>query len=161
MLNTSALVLNASYEPLGIVSSERAITLMVMDQATLVSGTGRQIRSQNLTIEEPSVLVMRRMVKTRRDHVVPLSRKALFSRDAHKCAFCGEPGDTIDHVIPRSKGGRHTWKNVVTACVECNSKKADRTPEEASMPLIYQPFEPTRQGMMLARKRPEWDQWLS
>jgi 5-methylcytosine-specific restriction endonuclease McrA len=162
MLGSSTLCLNASYEPLGIISMERAVTLVVLDRATMIKGTGRFISSPSISIERPSVIVMNRMVKTQRGKMpVPLSRKALFSRDGGKCAFCGDPGDTIDHVQPRSKGGKHTWSNVVTACVRCNSIKADRTPEEADMPLRYKPFEPTRQGMILARRRPEWEEYLS
>jgi 5-methylcytosine-specific restriction endonuclease McrA len=161
VLGTAVLCLNATYQPLGIISTERAVTLLVLDRAAMLTGTGDMVNSQKLSIEIPSVIVMKRMVKMRRDHVVPLSRKALFSRDSNKCAFCGEAGDTIDHVNPRSKGGQHTWMNVVTACVPCNSAKADRTPEEAGMPLLYKPFQPTRHGMLLSRKRPEWDQWLS
>ena len=157
----AVLCLNATYEPLGIIGMERAVTLVVTGSADVVLDTGNEIRSQKLAIPEPSVIVMKRMVKARRDQVVPLSRKALFARDNHECAFCEDNrADSIDHVLPRSKGGKHHWNNVVACCTPCNAKKADRTPEEAGMPLRFKPFVPTRSAMMLARRRADWEPFL-
>lgn len=160
MKGSAVLVLNASYEPLGVVSMERAVTLIVMDSARIIVGTGDFIHSPSVTIEEPSVIILNKMVKPPSHRIVPLSRKALFSRDGHKCAFCGGDANTIDHVTPRSKGGKNTWDNVVAACRPCNAEKADRTPEQAGMPLLWQPYNPTRVGMIAARRREDWKEFL-
>lgn len=155
------LVLNASYEPLGVVSLERAITLVVLGDATTVLGTGNYVHSQRLTIEEPSVIALRRMIKMDRSKTVPLSRKALFARDNHECAYCETGGaETIDHVHPKAQGGKHEWLNVVAACASCNHYKRDRTPEQAGMVLRWQPFAPSRAYMLGARNRPEWREYL-
>lgn len=155
------LVLNATYEPLGIISLERAVTLVVLEEAFTVQDTGREFRSPSMSIPEPSVIVLRKMIKVDRSRVVPLSRKALFARDGHQCAFC-ESGkaETIDHVVPRSHGGRHEWTNVVASCAPCNHRKADRTPDQAGMPLRWVPFAPSRAFMLAARNRPEWMEFL-
>ena len=155
------LVLNASYEPLGVVSLERAVVLVVLGDAFTVQDTGREIRSPSMSIPEPSVIVLRKMIRMDRNRTVPLSRKALFARDNHECAFCEEGrAETIDHVFPRSRGGRHEWKNVVASCARCNHFKADRTPEEAGLTLRWVPFEPSRAYMLGARNRPEWKEFL-
>lgn len=155
------LVLNASYEPLGVISMERAVTLVVMNEAFIVQDTGREFRSPSLSIMEPSVIVLRKMIKQDRTRTVPLSRKALFARDHYECAFCEDgKAETIDHVFPRSRGGKHEWKNVVASCAKCNHYKADRTPEEAGLTLRWIPFEPTRAYMLGARNRPEWAEFL-
>lgn len=155
------LVLNVTYEPLGVISLERAVTLVVTGEADIVLGTGEFFRSPSTQIEEPSVIVLRKMIKMDRARSVPLSRKALFARDNYECAFC-ETGkaETIDHVFPKSKGGKHEWTNVVSACAPCNHRKRDRTPEEADMPLRFRPFAPTREFMLGQRNRPEWEQFL-
>lgn len=155
------LVLNASYEPLGVISLERAVTLVVIGDAHIAQDTGNKFSSPSMSIPEPSVIVLRRMVKMERDKSVPLSRKALFARDGQQCAFC-ETGkaETIDHVFPRSRGGRHEWTNVVASCAPCNHFKAARTPEEAGMKLRWVPFAPSRAYMLGARNRPEWQEFL-
>ncbi|TXH43263.1 MAG: HNH endonuclease [Desulfurellales bacterium] len=155
------LVLNATYEPLGVISMERAITLVVLGDADIVLGTGASVRSQHLTIDEPSVIVLRHMIKIARGRAVPLSRKALFARDRGECAFC-ETGkaETIDHVFPRSRGGKHEWMNVVASCARCNHYKRDRTPEEAGLTLRWKPFIPSRAYMLGCRNRPEWIPFL-
>lgn len=155
------LVLNATYEPLGVISLERAVTLVVLGDAHIAQDTGREFRSPSMSVPEPSVIVLRRMIKLDRSRSVPLSRKALFARDGHECGFCKDgKAETIDHVHPRSRGGKHEWTNVVSACAPCNHQKADRTPEEAGMPLRWVPFAPSRAYMLGARNRPEWAEFL-
>lgn len=155
------LVLNATHEPLGVISMERAVTMVILGQASTILGTGREFRSQKITMDQPSVIALHKMVRMDRNRTVPLSRKALFARDNHECAFC-ETGkaETIDHVFPRSRGGKHEWMNVVSSCAPCNHRKRDRTPEEANMPLRFVPFVPSRAYMLGARNRPEWAPWL-
>jgi hypothetical protein len=112
----SALVLNASFEPLSVVSAQRATCLVLAEKADLVEGDGHVLK----------VPFVRRAA---------LSRRAIFARDDHRCQYCGERADSIDHVVPRSKGGPHTWENVAAACRPCNLTKRDRTPDEAGMRL--------------------------
>lgn len=157
----TVLVLNASYEPLGIVSVPRAVTLVVTGRAVTELDSDVPIRSATMELFAPSVIRLTRMVHAPRKRSVPLSRKALFARDAGACQYCGVPAATIDHVLPRSRGGRHTWENVVACCLPCNARKADRTPDEAGMPLMSRPWAPTRVAMLGSRGRPEWTKYLS
>ena len=132
----SALVLNASYEPLSVVSSRRATCLVLSDKAEILEDDGTVLRSERMVFPSPSVIRLRYMVKVPFVRRAALSRRAVFARDDHRCQYCGDPADSIDHVQPRSRGGQHTWENVVAACRPCNLAKRDRTPEEAGMPLI-------------------------
>jgi len=131
----SALVLNASYEPLSVVSSRRATCLILSDKAELVEDDGTLVRSAHLSYPGPSVIRLRYMVKVPYVRRAALSRRAIFARDDHRCQYCGDRADSIDHVMPRSRGGEHTWENVAAACRPCNLGKRDRTPEEAGMRL--------------------------
>lgn len=155
------LVLNATYEPLGVIEIKRAVTLIVTGRATLVLGTGRKVHSETVEMAEPSVIVLTSNKRIDRSRSVPLSRKALFARDNQQCAYC-ETGkaETIDHVFPKSRGGKHEWMNVVSSCGPCNWHKRDRTPEEAGMELRFRPFIPTREFMLGQRNRPEWEPFL-
>lgn len=132
---SSALVLNASYEPLSVVSSRRATCLVLADKADVLEGDGTFLRSERLTFPSPSVIRLRYMVKVPYVRRVALSRRAVFARDEHRCQYCGGRADSIDHVMPRSRGGANTWENVAAACRPCNLSKRDRTPEEAGMRL--------------------------
>ena len=131
----SALVLNASYEPLSVVSSRRATCLVLSEKAELLEHDGALMRSESLTFHRPSVIRLRYMVKVPYVRRTALSRRAIFARDDHRCQYCGDRADSIDHVMPRSRGGEHSWENVVAACRPCNLGKRDRTPEEAGMRL--------------------------
>jgi 5-methylcytosine-specific restriction endonuclease McrA len=131
----SALVLNASYQPLSVVSAQRATCLILAEKADLVEDDGAVIRSASLTIPSPSVIRLRYMVKVPYVRRSALSRRAVFARDDYRCQYCGERADSIDHVLPRSRGGPHTWENVAAACRPCNLNKRDRTPDEAGMRL--------------------------
>ena len=130
-----ALVLNASYEPLSVVSSRRATCLVLSDKADVLEDDGTVIRSETLSFPTPSVIRLRYMVRVPYVRRTALSRRAIFARDDHSCQYCGERADSIDHVMPRSRGGPHAWENVVAACRPCNLGKRDRTPEEAGMRL--------------------------
>lgn len=132
---TGALVLNASFEPLSIVSPQRATCLVLADKADVLEDDGHVIRSENLAVPRPSVIKLRYMVKVPYVRRTALSRRAIFARDDHRCQYCGSRADSIDHVMPRSRGGPHTWENVAAACRRCNTDKRDRTPEEAGMRL--------------------------
>jgi len=131
----NVLVLNASYEPLSIVSFRRATCLVLDDKAEIVEHDGSVLRSPSVTVPVPSVVRLRYMVRVARRRQAVLSRRAVFARDDHTCQYCGGPADSIDHVLPRSRGGGHDWENLVAACRRCNLAKRDRTPEEAGMRL--------------------------
>lgn len=137
-----ALVLNASYEPLSVVSARRATVLLLADKADLISPTGQRFHSERLVIEVPSVVRLRRYVKVPFGRRAALNRRGVFARDRHTCQYCGDPADSIDHVVPRAKGGEHTWENVVAACRPCNVRKRDRFLHETSMALRSTPMPP-------------------
>lgn len=131
-----SLVLNATYEPLGIVSSRRAVCLLLADKAELVEADDGIMRSARITIACPAVIRLRYMVHAPRHRVAAVSRRAVLVRDEYRCQYCGSRADSIDHVVPRSRGGRDVWDNLAAACQPCNSSKRDRTPDEAGMRLI-------------------------
>ncbi len=131
-----ALVLNASYEPLGVVSSRRAVCLVLDHKAELIEAQpGLMIRSETLSLATPAVVRLRAMVRAPRRAAMSVSRRAVFARDDYRCQYCGGRADSIDHVVPRSRGGPHAWDNLVAACRPCNIAKRDRTPDEAGMRL--------------------------
>lgn len=138
----SALVLNATYEPLSVVSSRRAICLVLSGKADVVHSDDSLIRSASLVLEAPTVIRLRYVVKVPFLRRTALSRRAVFVRDHHRCQYCGGQADSIDHVIPRSRGGLHVWDNVAAACRPCNLRKRDRTPDEAGMRLASAPRQP-------------------
>lgn len=134
------LVLNASYEPLNITSWRRAIVLLLKGKAEQIEHNGRVVY-RNIPL--PTVIRLRHYVKVPYKEI-PLTRKNILHRDSHSCQYCGYTGDdlTLDHVVPRSRGGGDHWENLVTACVRCNIKKGNRTPREANMPLRQVPRRP-------------------
>lgn len=156
------MVLNASYEPLSVIRKSRAVTLILLGRARVLEATGATYSSQNEIVEAPSVIILNEMVDAARERPVPLSRRALFARDNHTCQYCGAtpPKLEVEHVHPRSRGGRNVWENVVTACRDCNGRKADRTPEEAGMVLMRKPFAPTRRAMIATRGDDSWAKYL-
>ncbi len=131
----SALVLNATYEPLSVVSSRRAVWLVLADKADIVEHDGSELRSISRSLPVPTVIRLRYVVRVPYHRRVALSRRAVFARDDHQCQYCGGNADSIDHIVPRSRGGGHSWDNVAAACRACNLSKRDRTPAEAGMPL--------------------------
>lgn len=151
-MSKQVLVLNASYEPLSLVSVRRAVVLLLREKAELLEATQQMLRSNRQTMAVP--LVIRLVHYVRLPHrKVPATRAAVMLRDAFVCQYCGEtPGRhllTVDHVIPRSRGGSHDWDNLVTACTRCNQKKGSLTPDEASMHPLRKPFEPSYVALVL------------
>lgn len=139
----SVLVLNATFEPLAVVSARRAVCLVLAQKVEMVHPSGLAFRSERWVVDVPSVVRLNRFVKVpRRQHRSP-SRKAVFVRDGDSCQYCGGRPETMDHVIPRSRGGLHTWDNVVAACRRCNAKKRDRLPKETGMLLRRRPRTPS------------------
>ncbi|MGE0493812.1 MAG: HNH endonuclease [Vulcanimicrobiota bacterium] len=142
-MNSSVLVLNASYEYLNVTSLQRAVKLLYKEKAELVETVqGQVIGSVRRQFGMPSIIRMLYYIR-RPFKEVPLTRKNILVRDQHVCQYCGRNGDTVDHVRPRSRGGPNTWTNCVCACAECNRKKNNRTPDEAGMRLARKPRKPS------------------
>ncbi|MBA0050528.1 HNH endonuclease [Streptomyces sp. AJS327] len=138
------LVLNASFEPLSTVSLRRAVVLIMQDKAVAErSHPGLLVRAAHLELPVPQVIRLRRYVKVPFRQRAPWSRRGVLVRDQHRCAYCGRRATTVDHIVPRSRGGRDDWLNTVAACASDNHRKADRTPQQAGMRLLTRPFEPT------------------
>ena len=138
----SALVLNATYEPLSVVPSRRAACLVLADKADIIEDDGTELHAASISVPNPLVIRLRYVVKVPYHRRTALSRRAIFMRDEHRCQYCGAHADSIDHVLPRSRGGGNTWLNTVAACGRCNQRKGNRTPAEARMPLRRAPAAP-------------------
>lgn len=137
-----ALLLNASFEPLGVVSVRRAVVLVLKEKAEVLERDRAELHSERLSLAVPSVIRLRQFVRVPHRHRVPLSRRAVFARDGHRCQYCHRPAENIDHVVPRSRGGTHTWENVVASCRSCNSRKEDRLLAESGFALSRPPRAP-------------------
>jgi 5-methylcytosine-specific restriction endonuclease McrA len=159
-----ALVLNASYEPLSVVTARRALVLVLSERAVLVHGTGCELRSARSSFSEPSVVKLIHYVRVPHQTRVAVTRRAVFVRDGHRCQYCGAQAENIDHVVPRSRGGAHSWENVVACCRRCNTRKEDRLIEEAGFHLSRQPKAPRSRLWLLAASgdvREEWAPYVS
>ncbi len=137
-----SLVLNATYEPLGVVPDRRALILVLNSRATMVESSGEVLHFASGQLELPSVVRLNKFIRIPYRHAVPLSRRAIFARDGGRCVYCGAAATSIDHVIPRSRGGGHSWENVVSACHKCNHVKADKPLKELGWRLRSLPREP-------------------
>ena len=137
------LVLNASFEPLNVCTTRRAICLVLTGKADLVLNGRGEIRTVSRSFPRPSIIRLERMIKRPRVRV-RLTKREVLRRDEYTCQYCGKhsPHLTIDHVFPRRLGGEHTWQNLVAACPNCNHRKGGRTIEQAHMRLLRKPNEP-------------------
>ncbi len=139
------MVLNQSYEPLTICNLRKAIVLIYLGKAeTVINDERKSLHSISTTYPWPSIIRISKFVRVPYKKVV-LTRKNILRRDGFKCVYCGRSDIplTIDHIIPKARGGDDTWENLVSACTICNNKKGDRTPDEAKMRLMFQPFKPS------------------
>jgi 5-methylcytosine-specific restriction endonuclease McrA len=142
----NTLLLNASFEPLKIISWQRAITLLFAGKVEVIEEYSREVHSVTFSIKLPSILRLLKYVRVKKSRVVKFSRANIYARDRHTCQYCGSTFNsadlTFDHVIPVSRGGTKSWDNIVTACIDCNRRKGGQTPEEAGLRLIQKPMEP-------------------
>lgn len=157
------LLLNGnSWEPLAIISIPRAINLLLAGKATVIEQSGRFLKTVSSTFPVPSVIALRTYINVPR-RKAQWSRKGVLARDNYTCIYCGvRPGDmlrnqtltktdfTVDHLLPRSRGGRDTWGNTACACYVCNHRKGDRLPEEAGMKLRWEPKIPRTSYLVIA-----------
>lgn len=164
-IDRRALVLNQNYEPLNVCAVRRAFVLVYHGKAEVIETASGAIRGVEAEFPLPSVIRLHAPVKRPRPRV-RLTRKEVFARDDHRCQYCGVAGAelTIDHVMPRHRGGPHEWENLVAACRPCNHRKGGRTPSEARMHLLRQPTRPAATpaalfGQYLERYR-EWSPFL-
>jgi 5-methylcytosine-specific restriction endonuclease McrA len=158
-----ALVLNASFQPLCVVPVRRALVLALKGKAEVLHTNGHVFRSEALTIQAPSVVRLNYFVKVPYRARASLSRRAVLVRDHFECQYCGRPAENVDHVVPKSRGGGHTWDNVVAACRPCNSRKENRDLADSGMRLRHTP-KPPHESVWIAvaveRVDPLWEQYL-
>ncbi len=143
MVNLPVLVLNQNYEPLNICRARRAVVLVYRGKAEMLENGSGFIHTASAAFPLPSVIRLEDMVKRPRQPR-KLTRMEIFHRDDYTCQYCGKKTRhlTLDHVIPRYRDGQHTWENVVSACADCNRRKAGKTPKEANMKLLTKPAPP-------------------
>lgn len=137
-----ALVLNATYEPLSVVARRRALVLVLAERADVVHLSDVVYHAERSSYPVPSVVRLRHHVRVPYRRRAALSRRGVFARDAGRCQYCGARAESIDHVVPRSRGGEHCWENVVAACRPCNTSKRDRLLEHTAMRLVRRPSAP-------------------
>lgn len=156
ILSQSVVVFSKNYLPISRINIRRAICLLVTDKAEpmdLATGAIWEVRSPNLIMQVPTHIRLKMTSSERIWKVPPVNRREVLRRDKHQCQYCGSTKHlTLDHVIPRSKGGKHLWDNVVIACESCNSRKSDRTPQEAKMVLKTMPKAPIHPAIAFAEQ---------
>jgi 5-methylcytosine-specific restriction endonuclease McrA len=162
------LLLNATYEPLRVISWKRAIALLTLGKVEVLERYEREVRSVTFAIRLPAVVRLLQMVRFR-DHSIRFSRQNIYIRDRYQCQYCGRTlgADqlTYDHVVPKASGGITAWENIVTCCLPCNKKKGGRTPQQARMHLVRRPRKPNWHPMLTItlhiKKTPEsWRDYL-
>jgi 5-methylcytosine-specific restriction endonuclease McrA len=159
-----ALVLNATYEPLSVVPERRAAVLVLRGRAVIQEPSGKVLHAATVQLPIPSVARLTRYVRVPYRGGMTPTRAAVFARDGHRCQYCDAPADSLDHVIPRSRGGGHEWENVVACCRRCNLRKGDRLPAEVGYRLRRPPARPSRFDWVYARAgriHPSWESYLA
>ena len=143
MTSAKVLLLNQNYEPVTVVSAKKAIILLVLQKVELIEKRDQLVRSQFLALPLPSVIRLTCYIKVPRKRV-ELNRANIFRRDDYRCQYCSTRKGplTIDHIMPKTRGGVDSWENLVSACVKCNNKKGNRTPAEADFVLLKKPKRP-------------------
>jgi 5-methylcytosine-specific restriction endonuclease McrA len=139
------LVLNATYEPINVCTVRRATVLLLKQKAEVIEEGDGRMRSEWLELERPAVIRLITYVRVPRDvHRRKITRKAVLARDSWTCQYCGsaKPGLTVDHVVPRSRGGESVWENIVASCAPCNRRKGNKLPREARMHPLSAPRPP-------------------
>ena len=160
------LLLNADYEPLSICTIRKAVNLMLKGKAEpihfLENNFLNTVGEENII--RPTVLRLNYQIKRKYTREYKVSRLGIYNRDNHTCQYCGVKNNelTLDHVYPRHLGGPHTWENLVTCCFSCNSKKGDRTPEQAGMKLLVRPFKPNPLYFIskIHKNKTDWQPYL-
>jgi 5-methylcytosine-specific restriction endonuclease McrA len=158
-----ALLLNASFEPLCVVPTRRAVVLVLKEKAEIICRQSGEMRSERASFPMPSVIRLLNFVRVPHRAAAPISRRAVFARDAHRCQYCARAAENLDHVLPRSRGGQHAWDNVVACCRSCNARKGDRLLHETDLVLTRPPRAPHVTIWIVAAVGsldPAWEQFL-
>lgn len=153
------LLLNTDYRPIAAVSGHKAITLVLVGKAEVIEEYSEVCHSQHFDMPVPSIIRLRYHVKVPYRTVIRLTKKGLLARDKGRCAYCSNKATTIDHIRPRSRGGKHTWQNVVACCKACNQTKGNRQLSELNWQLRIKPFAPTGIRAVAGLLNPE-QAWL-
>ena len=164
LLNRRVLVLNQNYQPLTITKTKRAVSLILHQKVEILEKYNEEIHSIDFAIKLPSVIRLTRYINYY-PKLIPLTRKNLLRRDLYICQYCGIKNKpmTLDHIIPKQRGGKETWENLVAACTKCNHKKSNRTPKESNMPLMRIPKKPsmlTYFQQSVREKQKSWKPYL-
>jgi 5-methylcytosine-specific restriction endonuclease McrA len=165
MQDTAVLVLNQNYEPINICNARRALVLVFYGKAEVLEDNHAILHTSRAAYRCPSVIRLVHLIR-RPWPKARLTRREIFLRDGYTCQYCGIKTRelTLDHVVPRHRGGQHTWENLVSACHACNHRKGGRTPAEAHMQLLHVPVRPKSTGMLLfydyAQTYQEWGKFL-
>ena len=156
-----SLVLNSTHQPLAVVAARRALVLVMKEKAVVLASNGVVFRSERFTMPAPTVVRLRYFVNVPYRAHAALTRRGVFARDDWTCQYCGSAAENVDHVMPRSRGGAHSWDNVVAACRRCNSRKENRTVSEAGLKLRHRPAAPKDVfRLSIGRVEPEWEPFL-
>jgi len=154
------LVLNATYEPINVCTLQRAVVLVLKKKAEVLERAGRRLRSAAADHAYPLVIRLITYVRVPRNEKRRISRRAVFARDGYSCQYCGAQSHlTVDHVVPRSRGGGSGWDNVVTSCAPCNVRKADRLPDEVGMVPRSAPRPPSPDVFIAVAAPRQPDSW--
>ena len=164
ILSRKVLVLNQSYEPLMVINAKRAIILVIKEKVEMLEKYKESIRSISRQFDLPSVIKLNFYVHLKYKDIV-LTRRNLLKRDNYRCQYCKKPKKplTIDHIIPKNKGGKDTWENLVAACVKCNTKKGDSLLKNIGMELIKNPRKPSKIFHLQSyvdKNQDNWKQYL-
>ena len=159
------LVLNAGFEPLAVVSFKRALVLVMNQKATVVAADAENpVWGSSGSYARPSVILLTRYVRIPSTRLIPVSRRGVLRRDAARCGYCGGPANTIDHVLPRSRGGQDSWENLVACCLRCNNVKGNHTPGEMGWQLRVRPKPPHGTSWLVRgveRTEVQWEEYLA
>jgi 5-methylcytosine-specific restriction endonuclease McrA len=161
------LVLNATFEPINVCTVRRATVLVLKERAEILERHERDLHAESLTMPRPIVIRLTTYVRVPREaHRRKITRRAVFARDRWTCQYCGGVRGTLtlDHVVPRSRGGPSTWDNIVTCCAPCNRRKGDRLPKAVGMKLMAQPRPPSPHifvHVATTTIHPAWEQYLA
>ena len=145
------LVLNQSYEPISVCSVQKAVVLLCLSKAEMVEENQRRtIRTVSANWPFPSIIRLGKYHRAPHKNIL-LSRKNILRRDGHRCQYCGSSSSqmTVDHILPRSKGGINSWENLIAACLPCNNKKGNRPLDKSGMTLLSKPRRPSRVTFIL------------
>ncbi|MCB0834292.1 MAG: HNH endonuclease [Bacteroidetes bacterium] len=161
MLNGHVLVLNQNYEPMTICHVRKALILIFLEKAEIIEIVeGKAIRSVSHAFPWPSIVRLGSFVH-RKNRGIMLSKKNILKRDGYQCQYCGTKSHTltVDHIIPKVRGGKDTWENLITACIHCNNRKGDRTPDEVRLTLLSSPRKPHHLSFIQKHAGIQDDRW--